>query len=289
MFKGAYTALVTPFTAKGKVDCAKLKELIEIQMANGVDGIVPVGTTGESPTLSFEEHKIVVKTAVETANGKIKVIAGTGGNSTSEAIELTRHAAGNGADGTLQVTPYYNKPSQEGLYRHFSVIADIGLPVVLYNVPGRTSREIAIDTVVRLSRHPKIVALKEAGGQVTRVSEALQKCDICVLSGDDPLTLPMMVVGAQGVISVASNVIPKQVADMVHYALDGNWAQAIELHKKYFQLFQDMFMDTNPVPVKAALAIMGKIEEVYRMPLCEMSGALKEKLSDSLRSAGVIG
>ncbi|MBU4285964.1 MAG: 4-hydroxy-tetrahydrodipicolinate synthase, partial [Verrucomicrobia bacterium] len=275
MFEGAYTAIVTPFTKDNRVDYGKFKELIELQIHGGMDGIVPVGTTGESPTLDNEEHKKVIETAVETCRGRIKVIAGTGANSTSEALELTGFALRLGVDGTLQVSPYYNKPNQEGLYRHFSAIADLGLPVILYNIPGRCGVEIALDTVARLAQHPNIKAVKEAAGSVSRVSQILALCDLCVLSGDDPLMLPMMAVGAKGVISVAGNVAPKPVADLVHAALDGRWQDAQHLHQTYFQLFSDMFLDTNPIPVKAALAMMGRIEETYRLPLCAMSPALK--------------
>ncbi|MBU4365711.1 MAG: 4-hydroxy-tetrahydrodipicolinate synthase, partial [Verrucomicrobia bacterium] len=279
MFEGAYTAIVTPFTKDNRVDYGKFKELIELQIHGGMDGIVPVGTTGESPTLDNEEHKKVIETAVETCRGRIKVIAGTGANSTSEALELTGFALRLGVDGTLQVSPYYNKPNQEGLYRHFSAIADLGLPVILYNIPGRCGVEIALDTVARLAQHPNIKAVKEAAGSVSRVSQILALCDLCVLSGDDPLMLPMMAVGAKGVISVAGNVAPKPVADLVHAALDGRWQDAQRLHQTYFQLFSDMFLDTNPIPVKAALAMMGRIEETYRLPLCAMSPALKNRLA----------
>jgi 4-hydroxy-tetrahydrodipicolinate synthase len=253
-----------------------------------MDGIVPVGTTGESPTLDNEEHKKVIETAVETCRGRIKVIAGTGANSTSEALELTGFAMRVGADGTLQVSPYYNKPNQEGLYRHFSAIADLGLPVILYNIPSRCGVEIALDTVARLAQHPNIKAVKEAAGSVPRVSQILALCDLCVLSGDDPLTLPMMAVGAKGVISVAGNIAPKPVADLVHAALDGRWEDARRLHQTYFQLFSDIFLDTNPIPVKAALAMMGLIEETYRLPLCAMNPALKNRLADTLRKVKLI-
>ncbi|MBU4211418.1 MAG: 4-hydroxy-tetrahydrodipicolinate synthase [Verrucomicrobia bacterium] len=288
MFEGAYTAIVTPFTKDNRVDYGKFKELIELQIHGGMDGIVPVGTTGESPTLDNEEHKKVIETAVETCRGRIKVIAGTGANSTSEALELTGFALRLGVDGTLQVSPYYNKPNQEGLYRHFSAIADLGLPVILYNIPGRCGVEIALDTVARLAQHPNIKAVKEAAGSVSRVSQILALCDLCVLSGDDPLMLPMMAVGAKGVISVAGNVAPKPVADLVHAALDGRWQDAQRLHQTYFQLFSDMFLDTNPIPVKAALAMMGRIEETYRLPLCAMSPALKNRLADTLRKVKLI-
>lgn len=288
MWEGAHTAIVTPFNRDGSVDYPRLKDLIEFQIEAGIDGLVPVGTTGESPTLNYEEHDRVIEFTVETVNRRVKVIAGTGGNSTDEALVLTRHAQSAGADATLQVTPYYNKPSQRGLIRHFTAIADLGLPVILYNVPGRTSREIAPATVTELSRHANIVAIKEAGGDATRVSQYLRLCDIEVLSGDDALTLPMMVVGACGVISVASNVAPSQVSTMVHAALSGRWAEAQELHRRLFPLFTDLFIDTNPVPVKAALAMMGRIEEVYRLPLCEMEAASRNQLQATLRNLGLL-
>lgn len=287
MFEGTYTALVTPFNGDGSVDYDRFRSLIDRQAEAGVAGIVPVGTTGESPTLTYEEHRRVVETAVEAARGRIQVIAGTGANSTAEALELTRHAKDTGADATLQITPYYNKPSQEGLYRHFSAVAELGLPVVLYNVPGRTSREIAIDTVVRLSELPGVAALKEAGGSVDRVSDILSRCDILVLSGDDSLTLPMMSVGARGVISVASNVVPAAVADMTRLALDGSWDQAREAHLRLYRLFRDLFIDTNPIPVKAALAMMGLAEEVYRLPLCSMGDDLKATLRETLQALDI--
>lgn len=288
MFKGAYTAVVTPFNKKGEVDWQKLRGLIERQIKAGIDGIVPVGTTGESPTLDYDEHCKVIEISVETCKKRIKVIAGTGANSTREAVELTRFAAGIGADGTLQVAPYYNKPNQEGLVRHFSKVADIGLPVILYNIPGRTGVEIAVDTVARLAKHPKITTLKEAGGGVTRVSQILETCAICVLSGDDPLTIPMMAVGAKGVISVAANIVPKAVTGMVHSALAGNWVKAMNLHRKYFRLFSDVFMDTNPIPVKAAMAMLGLIEEKYRLPLCPMSKTLRGEMAACLKKLKLI-
>ncbi|MDO9542412.1 MAG: 4-hydroxy-tetrahydrodipicolinate synthase, partial [Kiritimatiellia bacterium] len=226
--------------------------------------------------------------SVKTCKKRIKVIAGTGANSTREAVALTRFAADIGADGTLQVAPYYNKPNQEGLTRHFSKVADIGLPVVLYNIPGRTGVEIAVDTVARLAKHPKITTIKEAGGSVTRVSQILEVCDIGVLCGDDPLTIPMMSVGAKGVISVAANIAPGVVSEMVHSALAGNWTRAMSLHRRYFRLFSDVFLDTNPIPVKAALAMLGLIEEEYRLPLCPMSKALRNRLAEGLRELKLI-
>jgi 4-hydroxy-tetrahydrodipicolinate synthase len=288
MFDGAYTALVTPFTRDGNVDYGKLRALVDVQVEAGIDGIVPVGTTGESPTLDFEEHEKVIEVSVEAARRRVKVIAGTGANSTAEALRLTRHALEAGADACLQVTPYYNKPNQEGLIRHFTAVADLGLPVVLYNVPGRTGREIEVATIAVLAKHPRIAALKEAGGSVDRVSQILQACSIPILSGDDPLTLPMMAVGARGVISVASNVAPRPVADLVHHALAGRWAEAQALHARYYPLFTAIFLDTNPIPIKAAMAMAGLIEETYRLPLCAMSAPLKQKLADCLRKTGII-
>ena len=288
MFQGAHTAIVTPFNTDGSVDYGAYSDLIEYQIENGIDGIVPVGTTGESPTLNNDEHMVVVAKTVSLVNGRAHVIAGTGANSTSEAVELTQRAKELGVDATLQVTPYYNKPNQEGLYRHFSTVADIGLPVVLYNVPGRSAREIAIETVARLAAHPSIVAVKEAGGKVERVKQTLAVCDLEVLSGDDALALPMMRDGAVGLISVASNIVPGVVSALVHAALESRWDAAQQLHNQYEKLFNAMFIDTNPIPVKAALALMGKIEPVYGLPLCEMSKQDHETLRNIMLSSGLI-
>lgn len=288
MFEGAYTALVTPFRDDGAFDEDAYRAHIDSQVEGGVDGIVPVGTTGESPTLDFNEHHRVIEVAIDAAAGRVKVIAGTGGNSTAEALELTQHAKDAGADGALQVTPYYNKPSQAGLIRHFSAVADIGLPVVLYNVPGRTGLAIATETTAALSEHPHITTIKEAGGSVDQVSHLRRACDIEILSGDDMLTLPMMVVGAVGVISVASNIIPGPVSEMVHAALDGRWEEARELHATYHSLFCDMFIETNPQPVKTALAMMGRVKPVFRPPLCELSAANAEELRGALDSYGLL-
>lgn len=288
MFKGAYTAIVTPFGRNGDVDFSKLEDLIERQIEGGVDGIVPVGTTGESPSLSVDEHLKVIKTTVQKVAGRVKVIAGTGANSTAEAVEMTKEGRDLGIDGTLQVTPYYNKPSQAGLLKHFSAVADVGVPVVLYNVPGRSSREIAIETIVELALHPKIVAVKEAAGSVDRVSSIVRQCDLDVLSGDDGLAFPMMSVGGVGVVSVTSNICPQAVSDMVHAALDGDWDKGRALHLKYHKLFGNIFLDTNPIPVKAALAMMGLIEEVYRLPICSMTEDKKAVLRESLSEFNLI-
>ncbi len=286
--QGTFTAIVTPFDTTGQVDWPRLRRLVEIQIEAGVDGIVPVGTTGESPSLSYEEHMKVIQTTIEAANGRLTVIAGTGANATSEALELTRQALKAGADATLQVTPYYNKPSQEGLYRHFSAVTDLGLPVVLYNVPGRAGCEIAVDTIVRLSKHPHIAAVKEAGGSVDRVSAIRSACDIAILSGDDALAHPMIAVGAQGVISVASNIIPGPIVELIRAALAGDAARARELHLQYWPLFHALFLDTNPIPIKAAMAMTGLIEEVYRLPLCAASNEVKSALRATLTQLNLL-
>lgn len=287
---GTITALVTPFAEDGSVDYVRLKELVEEQIAAGIDGICSVGTSGESPTLSHEEHHAVIEKTIEFAAGRTKIIAGTGANSTSEAISLTKAAiSSGGADATLQVTPYYNKPNAEGLYRHFMTIADLGLPVVLYNVPGRAGREIPLDVVVRLSAHPNIIAIKEAAGSVDRVSAIKAALpDFTVLSGDDALALPMISVGAEGVISVASNVIPKEMGDMVRLARAGDFAKARALHMKYYSLFHDLFIDVNPVMVKEALWLMGKIDRVFRLPLCATSDENLAKIRATLSSLALL-
>ncbi len=291
LFTGTYTAIVTPFK-NGTLDEAALEHLVKAQIKGGVDGIVPVGTTGESPTLDYEEHIRVIELAVEFANDKIKVLAGTGGNSTSEAIYLTKAAEDAGADGTLQVAPYYNKPSQEGVFQHFHAIARATkLPVVLYSIPGRCGIEIAVETVNRL-RHDcvNIIGIKEAGGNADRVSQLrhVLGAKFSILSGDDSLTLPFMAVGAQGVISVASNVIPREVAHMVKAFALGKTAVALKLHHKFYPVFKDLFIETNPVPVKAALAMMGMMYEEYRLPLVKMSAANHEKLRKTLKACGVL-
>ena len=287
---GTITALVTPFARDGSVDYGALKALVEEQVAAGVEGVCSVGTSGESPTLSHAEHNEVIEKTIEFAAGRLKIIAGTGANSTSEAVELTRAAmACGGADACLQVTPYYNKPNPEGLYRHFMTVADLGLPVVLYNVPGRTGREIPLDVVARLAKHPNIVAVKEAAGSVERVSATKNLIPgFTVLSGDDSLALPMISVGAEGVISVASNVMPREMGDMVRAALAGDFVRARQMHAKYYPLFHDLFIDVNPVMVKEALALMGRIERSFRLPLCETTDANRERIKCTLASLGFV-
>ena len=287
---GTITALVTPFAKDGSVDYGALKALVEEQTAAGIEGICSVGTSGESPTLSHEEHHKVIAKTIEFAAGRAKIIAGTGANSTAEALSLTRSAIANGgADACLQVTPYYNKPNAEGLYRHFMTVADLGLPVILYNVPGRAGKEIPLDVVVRLAKHPNIVAIKEAAGSVDRVSAIKSLLpDFTVLSGDDSLALPMMSVGAEGVISVASNVIPKEMGDMVRLALEGRFVEARAYHAKYYRLFHDLFIDVNPVMVKEALALQKKIERVFRLPLCETDDAKLAQMKATLTALGLV-
>ncbi len=287
---GTITAMITPFDTKGEVDYGKLKAIVEEQVAAGVEGICAVGTTGESPTLSHEEHHKVIEKTIEFANGKVAIVAGTGANSTSEAISLTKAVIeAGGADASLQVTPYYNKPNAEGLYRHFMTVADLGLPVILYNVPGRAGRDIPLDVVARLASHPNIVAIKEAAGSVDRVSAIKNMLpDFTVLSGDDSLAVPMISVGAEGVISVASNVIPKEMGDMVRFAMAGDYVKAREYHNRYYKLFRDLFIDVNPVMVKEALALMGKIDRVFRLPLCETTDANLERMKATLAGVGLI-
>ena len=291
MFTGTYTAIVTPFK-NGRLDETALARLVKQQIKGGVDGVVPVGTTGESPTVDYDEHIRLVELSVKFATGKIKVLAGTGANSTSEAILLTQAAERVGADGSLQVAPYYNKPSQEGLYQHFKAIArKTKLPIVLYSIPGRCGIEIAVDTVKRLAADCKnIVGIKEAGGSCDRVSQlrAALGPKFEILSGDDSLTLSFMAVGAQGVISVASNVIPREVAAMVKAFAAGDVKKAMALHAKFYPVFKDLFIETNPVPVKAALAMLGVVGEEYRLPLVALSAANRAKLQATLKACGIL-
>jgi 4-hydroxy-tetrahydrodipicolinate synthase len=293
MFTGTHTALVTPFTKDGKVDEPRLSQIVEQQIAAGIDGLVPCGTTGESPTLSHEEHNHVIELVVRFAAKRCKVIAGTGSNSTDEAIFMTQYAKKVGADASLQVAPYYNKPSQAGLYAHFRAIAEAAdIPLILYNIPGRCAVDISNETMARLRRDlpQSIVGLKEATGVVDRVSQLRGMVDreFCILSGDDSLTLPMMSVGAVGVISVVSNLIPHEVTEMTHAALKGDFERAGRIHAKLFPLFKDLFVETNPVPIKAAMAMMGLIEETYRLPLVPLADANRAQLKRTLQALGLV-
>jgi 4-hydroxy-tetrahydrodipicolinate synthase len=290
MFKGSIVAIVTPFK-KGKFDEKAFGDLIEWHISEGTNGIVPCGTTGEASTLSFEEHYRVIEVAVKVANKRIPVIAGTGANSTDEAIEITKKAKKLGADAALIVTPYYNKPTQEGLYRHYKKIADtVKIPIVLYNVPGRTAVNMLPSTVARLMECENIVAIKEATGDMKQVSEIIRLCGqrIAVISGDDFTTLPLLSLGGTGVISVTANIAPKDVADMCNAWHSGDIAKARQLHYKLEALNSAMFIETNPIPAKTALSMMGKIKEEFRLPLCEMSKDNREKLTKVLKNAKIL-
>ena len=290
MFKGSIVAIVTPFK-NGKVDEEAYRELIEIQIESGTSAIVPCGTTGESATLNMGEHNRVIDIAVEAVNKRVPVIAGTGGNSTGEAIELTEHAKKSGADATLQVTPYYNKPTQEGLYQHFKAIAKaVPLPQVLYNVPGRTSVNMLPETVARLAELSEVVCIKEASGNLGQMAEIVRLAgdNITLLSGDDNVTLPVLSIGGKGVISVVANIVPRDAADLVTAWEQGDFDKAKGLYYKLFPLCQAMFYETNPIPVKTALALMGKIQDELRLPLVSMAPANLEKLRTALKDYGLI-
>jgi len=291
MFAGTYTALVTPFQ-NDQVDEVAFARLIEGQIAAGITGIVPVGTTGESATLDHAEHNRVIELGVKAAAGRCKVIGGTGSNSTAEAVSLTVEAEKLGCDGVLLVAPYYNKPSQEGLFRHFGKIAEATkLPIILYSIPGRCGIEIGVETTARLAKaYPNIVAMKEAGGTVERVSalRAVLPPAFTILSGDDSLTLPFIAAGAEGVISVASNIVPAEVVALVNAAVAGDAAKARDLHFKLYPLFKDLFIEPNPVPTKHALALRGEMRPDVRLPLCEMGDAPRQKLEATLRSLHLI-
>lgn len=290
-FQGSLVALVTPFR-DGRIDEAKLRELVEFHVTHGTDGLVPCGTTGESPTLSHDEHKRVVEIVVEQARGRIPVVAGTGSNSTAEAIEMTAHAARAGASGALLVSPYYNRPTQQGLYEHFRAVAAAvpELPLILYNIQSRTAVNIETETLARLAELPNIVGVKEASGSLDQMTQVIVTCgpDFTVLSGDDNLTLPLMAVGGRGVISVLANLLPREVADLTHAALEGDWKRAREQHLRLYPLCKAMFIETNPIPVKEAMAMLGLVRAEWRLPLCPMSPANREKLRTILVRAGVL-
>lgn len=291
-FRGTYTAIITPFR-DGNIDVPAFQKLVEFQVAGGVTGIVPMGTTGESPTVDMDEHKEVIRLAIEFAAGRVEVVAGTGANSTKEAIELTQAAEAMGATGTLQVCPYYNKPSQEGVFQHFKSIADnTKLPVMLYSVPGRSGIEIGVDTTARLAAAcSNITAIKEAGGSVDRISQLRQAlpADFALLSGDDPLTLPFMICGATGLVSVASNIIPSVMSRLVQLCLDGDYAASAALHQQYYPLMRGlMTLDVNPVPIKAAAQLMGLCGGEFRLPLVGLTDSQTTTLRQLLQSFQLI-
>ena len=290
-FQGSYVALVTPFR-NGKVDEAKLRELVEFQVTHGTDGIIPCGTTGESPTLSHDEHKRVVEVVVDAARKRVQIVAGTGSNSTAEAIDLTKHAEHAGADGCLVVNPYYNKPTQDGLYRHFRAVAEsVALPMLVYNIASRTAVNVETATLARLAKDVKnIVGVKEASGNLDQMSGVVLSCgpDFSVLSGDDNLTLPLMAVGGHGVISVIANLVPRETADMVHAMLDGDLKRARDLHYRLLPLARAAFLETNPIPIKEAMAMAGMLEPEFRLPMCRMGDANRETLRKILTSYALV-
>lgn len=288
MFKGSFVAIITPFK-DGKIDVETYSKLIDFQIKNGTSGIIPCGTTGESATLSFAEHKELVKLTVQIVNKKVPVIAGTGSNSTAEAIELTKSAKDDGVDAALVLTPYYNKPTQEGLYQHYKAIAEnVNIPIVIYNVPGRTAVSINPETIARLCEFKNIVALKDATGNLDYTSKVLDLCDICLLSGDDSLTLPMMSLGAKGVISVVANIMPKETAELVSSFMQGDLNRSRELHFKLFNLIKTLFIETNPIPIKAAAEMMGLVGKEIRLPLVPMSDKNRELLKEEMKKLALL-
>ncbi len=288
MFEGSIVAIVTPFE-DGKIDKRRLSELIEFHISEGTSAILPCGCTGEAATLSHQEQKHMIKLVIDIVNERVPVIAGTGSNSTEEALVLTKSAKEAGADGALLITPYYNKPTPEGQYLHYEKIAKaVDIPIILYNVPSRTGISILPQTVARLSKIDNIVAIKEASGSIDQVNAIIDLCDIIVLSGEDALTLPMMALGAKGVISVAANVVPKHMAMMVKSFLDGNLEESRKIHFKLFPLFKALFYETNPIPIKTALGMMGKIDPQLRLPLCEMRKENAERLRRVLTDIGIL-
>lgn len=291
MFTGAFTAMVTPFK-DGQIDFEALKRHIDFQIEGGIDGLVPCGTTGEASTLSHDEHVEVVRVTVQHVNGRVPVIAGSGSNSTSEAVQLSSRIKEVGADACLMITPYYNKPTQEGLYRHFStVVENVDVPVILYNVPGRTGVNMLPETVARLARIPNIVGLKDATGDLKQASytHKLVPDDFVLLSGEDALVYPLLAIGGQGVISVVSNIVPGEMAAMCHHYMDGRIKDAQALHHKLLPLSDDMFVETNPIPVKGALAMMGRIENELRLPLVPLSERASSIVREAITGFGLLG
>lgn len=289
MFTGAMVALITPFQ-DGEIDFQTLDELIDFQLEGGIDGIVPVGTTGESPTLSHAEHKQVIERVVKTVGGQVPVIAGAGSNSTAEAIELTEFSKKVGADATLQVGPYYNKPTQEGFYQHFKAIAEeVDLPIVLYNIPGRCGAGMTPETIARLAELENIVAIKEASGSMDQASEITTRCDLTIISGDDSLTLPLASVGGKGVISVVANIVPADVKALTDLILEGDFVSALKWHKKLFALSKGMLtLATNPIPIKAAMAMLNMASEELRLPMTPLEENKKVILEQTLKDYGLL-
>ena len=286
MFEGVFTAIVTPFSDNDSIDETALRTLVDRQIGSNINGIVPCGTTGESPTLSHEEHVKVMKIVVDQVGGRVPVITGCGSNCTREACDLTTKAKELGADASLQVAPYYNKPTQNGFFQHFTTIADtVDLPMIIYNIPGRTGKNIENSTMLKLASHKNIVGVKEASGDINQIMDLIQEKprDFVVLSGDDNMTYPMMALGGKGVISVASNIVPGIMAEFIKHALSNNWDAARILHYKLLPLFRALFFETNPIPVKTGLAVKGLIQENFRLPMCTMQEDQKRKFLEVLR------
>jgi len=288
MFNGSIVAMVTPFK-DGEVDYDKLGELVQYHIDNGTNAIIPCGTTGESPTLTHREHGEVIGKVIEAAAGRIPVIAGTGSNNTSEAVSMTRHAKETGADGSLIITPYYNKPTQQGIYEHYkAILEEVDIPIIIYNVPSRTGVSISAETVARLAEFDNIVAIKEATGDIDQASQILNLCDITVLSGDDSLTLPIMSIGGKGVVSVLANILPREVSELTSSFLKGEIENAQRLHNSLFPICKAMFIETNPIPVKTAMKLLGSLNGEMRLPLCDMSDEHKRQLKIALEKYGLV-
>lgn len=285
--EGVFTALITPFTSDGSIDEQSLRKLVDFQMNEGISGLLPMGTTGESPTLSHEEHIRVIEIVIDQAEGRVPVIAGSGSNSTQEAVDITLQAMESGADASLQVSPYYNKPSQEGFYRHFTTVADkVDIPIIVYNIPGRTGKNIENSTMLRIAEHPNIIGVKEASGNINQMMDLIlaKPDDFIVLSGDDNLSLPLTLLGGKGVVSVASNYTPGKMMEMINAALAGEVEKARSIHYELLPFFRGLFFETNPIPIKYAMHLKGMIEESYRLPLCPMSDDNKEKLAEVIKN-----
>ena len=288
MFNGSIVAMVTPFK-DGEVDYDKLGELVQYHIDNGTNAIIPCGTTGESPTLTHREHGEVIGKVIEAAAGRIPVIAGTGSNNTSEAVSMTRHAKETGADGSLIITPYYNKPTQQGIYEHYkAILEEVNIPIIVYNVPSRTGVSISAETVARLAEFDNIVAIKEATGDIDQASQILNLCDITVLSGDDSLTLPIMSIGGKGVVSVLANILPREVSELTSSFLKGEIENAQRLHNSLFPICKAMFIETNPIPVKTAMKLLGRLNGEMRLPLCDMNDGHKKQLKIALEKYGLV-
>jgi len=288
MFNGSIVAMVTPFK-DGEVDYDKLGELVQYHIDNGTNAIIPCGTTGESPTLTHREHGEVIGKVIEAAAGRIPVIAGTGSNNTSEAVSMTRHAKETGADGSLIITPYYNKPTQQGIYEHYkAILEEVDIPIIVYNVPSRTGVSISAETVARLAEFDNIVAIKEATGDIDQASQILNLCDITVLSGDDSLTLPIMSIGGKGVVSVLANILPREVSELTSSFLKGEIKNAQRLHNSLFPVCKAMFIETNPISVKTAMKLLGRLNGEMRLPLCDMSDEHKRQLKIALEKYGLV-